>query len=283
MSIFLIIAALCIVVVFLLYLLMVMPRMADKPDPLPFEKVLYAHRGLHDNQSQAPENSMAAFRRAVEAGYGIEMDIQLTKDKVPVVFHDFTLKRICGAEGKVSDYTYEELQQFRLCRSEERIPGFQDVLDMVGGRVPLIVEFKIERLDVSLCPIADKLLRDYKGLYCMESFNPLGVWWYRRHHREVMRGQLADAFHREKEYRGILYFILENLLLNFITKPDFVAYNHRHASMVSRRICHGLYHNTAAAWTIKNEEELAEAKKHFDIYIFDSFIPKQGCRTEISA
>ena len=96
-----------IVVLAILYFLMIMPRMAHKPDTACFKEWLYAHRGLHDNATQAPENSMAAFRKAVDAGFGIELDIQLTKDKIPVVFHDFTLKRVCGGEGKICDYTYE--------------------------------------------------------------------------------------------------------------------------------------------------------------------------------
>ena len=107
----------------------------------------------------------------------------------------------------------------------------------------------------------------------MESFNPLAVFWYRRHHKEVVRGQLAEAFLRTGEFKGPLYFILQNLLLNFLTKPDFVAYNHKHANVLSRKICHGLYGNMAAAWTIKSQKELEEAKKHFDVFIFDSFIP----------
>ena len=176
-----------IVVLAILYFLMIMPRMAHKPDTACFKEWLYAHRGLHDNATQAPENSMAAFRKAVDAGFGIELDIQLTKDKIPVVFHDFTLKRVCGGEGKICDYTYEELQQFHLCESTEKIPKFEDVLQMVDGKVPLIVEFKIERTDLSLCPIADKMLRAYKGMYCMESFNPLGVQWYRKNHPELVR------------------------------------------------------------------------------------------------
>lgn len=165
-----------------LYLLMIMPRMAGKPDTAPFQKWLYAHRGLHSNEpaqrgeDMAPENSLRAFRRAVEAGFGIEMDVQMTKDHIPVVFHDFTLKRICGREGKVCDYTYEELQQFPLCGSDQRIPKFKDVLSCVDGKVPLIVELKIEAADLSVCPAADGLLAEYKGLYCIESFNPLGLF-----------------------------------------------------------------------------------------------------------
>lgn len=276
MNTFISVIIVCVVVLAVFYFVMIMPRMVGKADPGPFQKVLYAHRGLHDNRTEAPENSMAAFRRAVEGGYGIEMDIQLTRDKIPVVFHDFTLKRVCGAEGKVSDYTFEELQKFRLCNSSEKIPSFEQVLRLVDGKVPLIVEFKVELTDTSLCPIADRILREYKGLYCMESFNPLAVFWYRRHHKAVMRGQLSDAFLREKEYCGLLYFLLENLLFNFITKPDFIAYNHKFQSKTSRKLCRGLYHNTAVAWTIQSEEELDEAKKHFDIYIFDSFVPRQG-------
>ena len=167
------------------------------------------------------------------------------------------------------------MQQFHLCKSTEKIPKFEDVLQMVDGKVPLIVEFKIERTDLSLCPIADKMLRAYKGMYCMESFNPLGVRWYRKNHPDLVRGQLSDAFLKEGEYVGILYFVLQNLLLNFVTKPDFVAYNHHYPAILSRKLCRGLYHNTAAAWTIKSQSELDAARKNFDVFIFDSFIPEK--------
>ena len=120
-----------------------------------------------------------------------------------------------------------------------------------------------------------KLLSEYKGMYCIESFNPLGVFWYRRHRKEIVRGQLSDAFLREGEYRGVLYFLLQNLVFNFLTKPDFIAYHHKYPELLSRRICRGLYHNTAAAWTIKSQKELDAARKNFDIFIFDSFMPER--------
>ena len=265
----------CLIVLVVLYLLMIMPRMTGKPDTAPFGKWLYAHRGLHDNASDAPENSLRAFQKAVDAGYGIELDIQMTKDHIPVVFHDFTLNRICGAEGKVCDYSYEELQQFRLCDSDQTIPKFEDVLKCVDGKVPLIVELKIEATDTSICPAGDKLLSEYKGMYCIESFNPLGVFWYRRHRKDIVRGQLSDAFLKEGEFTGALYFLLQNLLFNWLGKPDFVAYNCKYPQMLSRKLCRGLYRNTAAAWTIKSEEQLETAKEDFDIFIFDSFIPEE--------
>ena len=169
-----------ILVLGLLYLFMIMPRIWKKPEKSPHMGVLYAHRGLHDNDSDAPENSMAAFRKAVEAGYGIELDVQLTKDKIPVIFHDFTLDRICGVSGRVDAFTYAELQQFTLLQSKERIPKLEDFLAMVAGKVPLIVELKVEWMDISLCPVVQRLLSEYKGVYCIESFNPLALLWYRR-------------------------------------------------------------------------------------------------------
>lgn len=262
-----------------LYMLAIMPRMLGRADRKPFLHVLYAHRGLHNNETDAPENSMRAFEKAVEAGYGIELDIQLSKDDVPVVFHDFTLQRVCSVDGKVCDYTYEELQQFKLCKSEETIPRLEDVLAMVDGKVPLIVELKIEWSNVSLCPIADTILREYKGAYCIESFNPLGLLWYRRHNRKVLRGQLSDSFRNEDEeaYHGFLYQALEHLLLNFLTKPDFIAYHHKYYKNRSRGICRYVYGGLAVAWTIKSQEELDARRDDFDLFIFDSFIPEQKC------
>ncbi|MCR5099918.1 MAG: glycerophosphodiester phosphodiesterase [Butyrivibrio sp.] len=296
-----IICLIILLVLAVLYLLMLMPRMIGKPsDREYFAKFLYAHRGLHDNKAEAPENSMAAFRKAVDGGYGIELDVQLTKDNIPVIFHDYELARIAryekgkepqdavklddgsiGVKGKVCDYTYDELLEFHLLNSDEKIPKFTDFLEMVSGKVPLIIEYKIEFKDVSVCRIADRILRDYKGKYCIESFNPLGVLWYRKNHTEIMRGQLSDVFYKEDpvHYRKPLYFLLSNLMFNFLTKPDFIAYNQQFENALARRICRYLYKNIAAAWTIKSQENLEANKDKFDIFIFDSFIPKNGPHT----
>lgn len=260
-------------VLIVLYLLAIMPRLGHKKDKEALMHVHYAHRGLHDNGTDAPENSMKAFRKAVKAGYGIELDVQLSKDRIPVVFHDFTLERACGKEGKVYDYTWDELKTFKLFDSEETIPRFEDVLALVKGKVPLIVELKVEWMEIYVCTAADKLLRNYKGIYCIESFNPLALLWYRRYHNNVMRGQLSDGFLKSGEFHGVLYSVLQNLLLNWMTKPDFIAYNHKYADNLSRKICHGLYRNLAVAWTIKSRQELEQAAGRFDLFIFDSFIP----------
>ena len=255
------------------YLLMIMPRVINKPDMTPFRGWLYAHRGLHDNQTDAPENSLAAFGKAVEGGFGIELDIQLTKDGQVVVFHDDTLKRICGIEGKICDYTYEQLQEFHLCDSKEQIPLFTQ--ELVDGKVPLIVEFKGNNsVSVALCPVADAILQKYKGTYCMESFNPLLVAWYRKNCPQVVRGQLSERFFSNGR-KNILHFVLQNLLLNFYAKPDFIAYKWSDHQTLARRLCRSLYGITAVTWTIQSQEAYQASKKHFDLFIFDSFIPEK--------
>lgn len=268
------IIALCIVVIIVLYLLFIMPRIWKKPSKDPYMGVLYAHRGLHDNQTSAPENSMKAFRKAVEEGYGIELDVQLTKDGVPVIFHDFTLERMCKVTGKVRQMTYLQLQQLHLLDTEEKIPTLEEFLRMVDGQVPLIVELKEEWTDLSLCPAVQKLLSAYKGVYCIESFNPLVLLWYRRYCGKVMRGQLSTNFRKDGGYHNPFYLFLTHLLTNWLTAPDFIAYNCLFKEEPGRRICRKLYKNLAVAWTVKSQEQLESLEKDFDLFIFDSFIPK---------
>ena len=254
------------------YAFLVAPRMINKPDVSVLKGVHYAHRGLHDNHSDAPENSMKAFKKAVDAGYGIEMDIQLTKDKIPVVFHDETLNRMCGVKGKVWEFTFEELQKLTLAESEERIPKFEDVLALVGGKVPLIVEYKLDVPSIEVCEIADPMLQAYNGIYCIESFHPFAVKWYREHRPEVIRGQLSQDFSKQEKYKGkFIYWLLSNLLTNVLTRPDFIAYNHKDADMFSRKVC-SLMGALPVAYTIKSQEEYEKVKDQFELFIFDSFI-----------
>lgn len=262
----------CILLI-VLYFAAIMPRMKRRPDYDYLRNVYYAHRGLHDNESQAPENSMAAFHKAVEAGYGIELDVQLTKDRVPVVFHDESLKRVCGAPGNVRDYTYVQLRQFTLCESQERIPLFAEVLKLVDGKVPLIVEIKIHEDYTMVCKHVDAVLRGYTGPYCMESFHPQAVLWYKQHRPRVVRGQLSSNLVVE-EKPSLAYFLVTYLLTNFLSKPDFIAYDHKYVDNVSRILCRKLYKALSVAWTIKSQEELNRVRDDFDLFIFEGFVPK---------
>ncbi len=262
-----------VAVIAVLYLLAIMPHMRNRPNLTPFKGRYYAHRGLHNNKTEAPENTLAAFRKAVEAGYGIEMDIQLTKDKVPVVIHDYTLKRVCKKDVRVDSLTLKELRQYTVCKSKEKIPTLAEVLKLVDGRVPLIVEFKVEATDLSLCEVAPPMLDQYKGVWCMESFNPLCVRWYKKNRPGVMRGQLSDHFVKSGEKGNrILFWLLKGLFFNFLTKPDFIAYNHHYPNTWSLVIDKVVYRIPTFAWTIRSQEELEAARKRFDFMIFDRFI-----------
>ena len=264
------------------YIFAIAPRMLDKPDSTSFTGILYAHRGLFDNETQYPENSLSAFKRALDEGYGIETDVRLTKDGIPVLHHDATLMRSCGAEGNIHDYTYKELQQFRLFKSEQKIPRLSDFLALVQGRMPLIIEYKLEPNEKpdAMCTVVNPLLAEYgatyNGAYCIESFNSWIVRWYKKHEPHVMRGQLGENYLKTgvQMNKGLL-FILQNLLINFLTRPDFIAWNYEFRNSISFRLCCSLG-ALPVAWTIKNQEQLDNAKKIYCAYIFDSFIPKSG-------
>ncbi len=269
--VYLIIILLAVLVLF--YLGAIMPRMGKRPDTSGLMGHYYAHRGLHDNQSDAPENSMAAFGKAVEAGYGIELDVQLSKDRIPVVFHDETLERVCGVKGKVRDYTFQELQEFTLLDSEEKIPRFADFLKLVDGRAPLIIEIKIYEKAATVCSLADELIRQYRGTYCIESFHPLALWWYRKNRPRVIRGQLSSNFRKKGRPEAPPFFLVHYLLFNFLGKPDFIAYDHHHKKNISRRLCRVLYKALSVAWTIRSQKELAECREDFSLFIFEGFRP----------
>lgn len=255
----------------LAYLYAVMPRRRSRAKKM--KGVFYAHRGLHDREAGIPENTMAAFARAVEAGDGIELDVQLTKDEKVVVFHDFDLKRVCSASGRVSDYTYRELLKFRICNTEERIPLFSDVLKLVNGQVPLLVELKSRDFSNRVCERTDELLRDYKGEYSIESFHPWVLHWYKKYRPEICRGQLSMNFQRQEGNYAIQCLAARHLLFNFLGRPDFIAYDIRDRKAVSKTVCRNLFGCPAAAWTVRSREQLEQIRPYFDSFIFEGFQP----------
>ncbi len=266
-----------LLILLVLYLLAIMPQMLNRPSYDNLMGYFYAHRGFHGDKKIAPENSMKAFHNAVEKGYGIELDVQLSKDLVPVVFHDENLKRVCGADHYLNEYTYEELQQFTLYNSKEQIPKLEDVLELVSGQVPLIVEIKCEDGNTTVCQYAYELLQEYKGIYCVESFHPLAVAWFRKNAPQIVRGQLSTDFFRDGDKRFVMWW-LGHLFFNFLSKPDFIAYDCRYRDECSRRICRTIYKSLSVAWTVKSRQELEEIKGDFDLFIFENFEPDHKCR-----
>lgn len=254
------------------YLFMISPRVFGKPDRSQFKGVHYAHRGLFDNDSEAPENSLNAFQKAVDGGFGIEFDVQLSKDKIPVVFHDLSLERMCGIEGNVCDYTVQELQTMKLKDSEQTIPTLEEVLGVIAGRVPLIIEYKMDIVDTLVCELSNAILENYKGVYCIESFHPFAVKWYKDNRPDILRGQLSEDYSVNPEkYSGVQYWVMKNLFTNFLTRPDFIAYRHTDANVFSRRVCTWLG-ALPVAWTIRSQEDYEVAKASYELFIFDSCI-----------
>lgn len=205
-------------------LILTAPGRAKKDKKSPFMGRNFAHRGLHTEDKSVPENSLEAFRQARDAGYGIELDVQLSKDGELVVFHDDTLDRVCGVEGRVDEKDFAELRELSLCGTEQRMPLLAEVLELINGSVPLIVELKNGKRNKELCEKSYELLSGYRGDYCIESFNPLIVGWFRRNAKEVLRGQLATVY---GDYEGIkkpLALLLSRCLLNVVSRPQFIAY-----------------------------------------------------------
>lgn len=258
-----------------LYLFLIAPRLFGKPDVTPLLDVHYAHRGLHDNASPAPENSLPAFKKAVNAGYGIELDVQLTRDRIPVVFHDETLDRVCGVSGKVHDYTLQELSRFTLCGSSEHIPTFDEVLGLVDGKVPLIVEIKIHESAAAVCAATDECLSRYKGTYCIESFHPFAVRWYKKNRPDVIRGQLSSSFNKPGKREPFGEMLVHYLITNVLCRPDFIAYDHAHKYNLSRLVCKAIFRPLSVAWTVRSQEELDMSARDFALFIFEGFEPKR--------
>ncbi len=259
-----------LVVLFALYLFLVAPK--NKKEMKKFKTVMYAHRGLHNDERA--ENSMSAFRAAVEGGYGIELDIRLSKDGKLVVFHDDTLDRVCKMTGRVIDFTGEELSRFSLNGTADGIPLFSDVLALVDGKVPLLVEIKEDAGDSSVSMAACKMLREYKGDYIVESFNPLSLKTVKKNMPQVMRGILSQRYYEYEKYRKPLYFLLQSLLLNFLCRPAFIAYDHRHAKSFALRFVRGFFGVPTLAWTVRSAEDEAVARKNgFDGIIFENYVP----------
>ena len=205
-------------------LAMLAPGRAEKAKKSPFQGRNFAHRGLHTPDKRVPENSLAAFGAAAEAGYGMELDVQLSRDGQVVVFHDDDLLRVCGREERVEELTLAELRTLSLCGTEERIPLFSQVLALVHGRTPLIVELKSGKRNRELCEKTLALLRGYSGAYCVESFDPFIVAWFRRSAPDLLRGQLSQPPGLYREQPALLRFLLGNTLLNFLSRPQFIAY-----------------------------------------------------------
>lgn len=246
------------------YLGAICPRMKERPHIAAFKGKVFAHRGMFGGEN--PENSLGAFAKAVENGYGIELDVQVSADGEPIVFHDYNLLRMYGENKTVDSLTAEELKEYG-------IPTLREALEIIDGKVPVIVELKGESADVSVAPITAEVLDEYVGEYCVESFNPRIVKWFKDCRPDVIRGQLSGS-HLMEGKKSIKFFMLENLMLNFISRPDFIAYDHKSRAKISLALCRKLFNIPVIAWTIRTSEEWSKCADKFDSYICEG-LPKK--------
>lgn len=265
------IALLIIIILAVVYISFILPRLIDRADMSLMTTVDYAHRGLHNKE--LPENSLGAFKNAVEHRFGIELDIQLSKDKIPMVFHDATLKRVCGIDAKLSEFTCEELQKIKLLDSDYTIPTLAEVLEVVDGRVPLLVEFKPGSTE--LCDIACPMLDEYNGIFCVESFDPFILQRIKKIRPRYARGQLVTNSIKAKSTKNFfLNLAITALILHLLSRPDFVAYDIKMKYNPSVFLCKHLFRVPMFVWTIKSEEEFKKSHKKKLLTIFEGFIPE---------
>lgn len=226
----------------------------------------YAHRGLHN--AERPENSMSAFKAALDSGYGIELDIHLLADGNLAVMHDSTLKRTAGADVKIEDLTTSDLKKYHLCGTSETIPEFSQVLDLFDGKAPLIVELKPAGGNHdALAKAACEMLERYQGAYCIESFDPRCILWLRKNRPDIIRGQLAENYFKtNNKLPFVLKFLLTNSMVNFLTLPDFAAYRFHDRKSLSNFLVRKIWGVQGVSWTIRCKED-------FDIAVGEAWIP----------
>ena len=228
-----------------------------------------AHRGLYGKD--VPENSLRAFENAVRSGVPAELDVRLTKDGRIVVFHDSSLLRMCSVDAEISDFTYDQLSSFKLDGSNEKIPLLSEVLSLVQGRIPLLIEVKDGAPFWTLEKRLYHLLKGYKGEYAVESFDPFYVLWFRLFAPKVFRGQLISAYRPGKGSRYLARLICSrSIVWKLISKPDFIACDLRSVTLETAfsafKINADLY-----TWTAASPELAHEALKFSKTVIAENF------------
>ncbi|MBO4419589.1 MAG: glycerophosphodiester phosphodiesterase [Oscillospiraceae bacterium] len=262
-----------------LYMLAIMPK--RNPKNLLKGKLgsyHYAHRGLHAIHAGIPENSLRAFRLAANNGYAAELDVRMSRDGSLVVMHDESLKRTTGANASVSAVTTQVLSQLTLEGTREKVPSLEEVLPLFVGKTPLLIEIKPENKNHELLTkkVTD-MVRQYPELnYMIESFDPRVLYWLKKNRPDITRGQLAENFFKDKDCKlnWFMRLFLSNLMANFLTKPDFVAYKYEDRNDLAPGLCKKLWHTQLFWWVVPSQEEADPLIRAKDKIIFEGFAAK---------
>ena len=269
-----------LLILLLAYIWAIHPRMPRR-DITPLLGVDYAHRGLWNTndpgENNRPENSLAAFRAAVEKGYGVELDVHLTRDGALVVHHDDSLKRLTGVDIRIAHSTLEEVRACHLPNGEP-VPTYDEVLETIGGRIPMIVEVKVEDNADALSKAVYERMKRYDGPWCMESFGPRAVKWFRVNAPEVIRGQLAFD-HAGKGKTAFLFLRnlgIASMLQNVLARPDFVAFEAKSVKWHTLSIhLLRLMKPWFVAWTVRSQADMDKLRGKWDLQIFEKFEAKK--------
>lgn len=229
-----------------------------------------AHRGLHGDG--VPENSLAAFEAAVDAGYPVELDVRLSADEVPVVVHDERLERLCGVDAAVAELDRATLAELTLQDTGEAIPTLAEALATVDGRVPVLVEVKNRERPGEVERAVAAVLDAYDGAFAVQSFNPLTVRWFRRHRPAWPRGQVAGRLRGATDVGPLARFVCRRLLASPLARPDFVAYEHD-ALPYWPVTLHRRLGVPVLAWTVRTAAALQRARERADTVVFESIRP----------
>ena len=231
-----------------------------------FKNRLIAHRGLHKNKI-IPENSMLAFKAAIEKNYAIEFDINITKDNQIVVFHDDDLNRLCNKKENIEDVSYDFLKDLNLYESNEKIPLLKELLDEVAGKIPLIIEIKKHKNIGLLENILLEMLKEYKGEYFICSFEKDILFWLEKNKPKERRGLIFGSLPiKFKKYEKIAF-----LYKYFKSKADFI-------SLEDKLIDSSIYDFCkkkdleVIVWTIKDKKSFQNIDKKVSAVIFENFI-----------
>ena len=235
-------------------------------------KNFIAHKGLHDHLT--PENSLSAFKKAMEKNYIIECDVQLIADGTVVVFGGDQLSKMTGQDGYVKNLTKAQLEDYKLLGTDECIPTLEQVLELVDGKVGILLDLKdnqtrVGQLEKAVC----KLIRNYKGDVAIQSFNPLSLEWFAKYSPNVLRGQISCTFKgREFKHMSLLKrMFLRRMKLNKRAKPNFISYD---ASALPNRFVKKYSELPVIGWTVKSQEEYRKCFKYVDNIIFEGFEPR---------
>ncbi len=234
---------------------------------------LIAHRGLHSLDQSVPENSLESFRLAIESGYSIEFDINLTKDDVVVVFHDFNLNRMFQVNQNIDELTYEELKTYKL-KNQEHVPTLKEVLELIDCKIPILIELKPHGHVKKLCKAFMKVMENYHGTYAAFSFHPSVVYYLKKHHKDVIRGQISEYFKSDQKMSKIAKFLMRSMAFNIFTKPDFISYGicdmpNKYLDKLKKK---GI---TIISYAARSQNDFDFVKTHYDNVVFEYFVPEK--------